>query len=209
MKNILILFFVFVGISFRLSAQQKNEIQSLDIDQTDIIAALKANGIAIFKFETGHFDKKLNLTFILEAFSKDSLIESKLLYKGKNWFTTFDEKNSRIDKFVNPIRIIAKEIDNECVLFFDIEGFEFNRQFSVEKTYQRQFFKWIPYEDTCWRLNKKTPLLAYISSWKEESGYIRHCGVQKFSADKPDETNHYFSISPSYFVLSYIVEEIE
>lgn len=210
MKTIFATSLLLIGVIFNLSAQEKNDslikTEQQTVNMDDIIAALEISGIQIFKFNTGDFDRKLELIIQLEEYSADTLKQKVILYEGKNWFNSYKEKQL-IERFVDQLRIITKKGDNNCILSIDLQGTTLDRQFSIEKTYDRQFFLWRPYAETNWALNKKVPLMAYISSWRDKKGYIRHCGVRRLKNNSED-TDQFFSNSPNYFILSYIAKEL-
>jgi hypothetical protein len=207
----LVILVIFGQINLTIG-QEKNDsllkIELTTINMEDIVDALNLTGVEIFKFNTGEFDKKLEFTLLLEEFVADTLKLERILFTGKNWQTIYDENNQPIEKFINTIRIISHKDESECKLSIDLKGTTLNRQFSVNKTYNRQFFKWIKYSDTNWTLNKKIPLMTYISSWQDEKGYIRFCGLRVLN-DGDKDMNRYFSLSPNYFILSYKVNEIK
>lgn len=208
MKKILLFGLLITLFNQTLPAQ--NELindqfkDKLTINSQDIIEALKMSGIEIHKFLIGDFDQKYKITFFIDEYKSDSLIQEKVLYKGNNTYKFFDEKVQT--GYISKIRIITKENDKGCKLSIDIEGTTLNRQFSFNKTYNRQFFKWIPYVNTTYQINHKVPIMAYISSWKEKNGYIRHCGIRVLTEDGID-TNKFFNKSPNYFIISYLIEK--
>ncbi|MFC0875055.1 hypothetical protein ACE01N_00590 [Saccharicrinis sp. FJH2] len=105
------------------------------------------------------------------------------------------------------MRIITKENENNCDLSIYLHRTTLNRNFEFTKTYNRQFYIWKKYSETEWKLNEQIPVLAYISSWKDKRGYIRNCGARELSKGE-DATNKILNSSPDYFILSYIVREI-
>lgn len=209
MKNLLFAFFIVCGLLTNLKAQEivvnSNSSDNLLVNQNDLIAALKIAGIQIFKFNTGEFDKKQTFIIQLEEFSNDSLISQRVLYTGRNWHTLYDIDNQGIDEFINLLSIITKENQNSCQLSINIHGTTINREFEFTKTYSRQFFLWKKYSETQWKLNEKTPVLAFVSSWKDNRGFIRLCGVSELK-NGDEETKKLFINSPNYFILSYIVK---
>lgn len=179
--------------------------EKLAINQKDIIEALKMSGIGIHKFSIGEFDQKYKITFFIDEYKSGSLIQEKVLYKGSNTYKDFDENGVEQTGYLSQIRIITKEDDKKCKLSIYLKGITLNRQFSFKKTYNRQFFRWIPYANTSYKINHKVPIMSYISSWKDKKGYIRHCGIRKLIENSID-TKSFFSKSPNYFIISYLIE---
>lgn len=212
MKTLLLNILIAFGLLLNLNAQETIEnptsSDNLSVKSKDIIAALKEAGIQIFKFNTGEFKTKQEFILQLEEFYKDSLISKRVLYSGHNWYTTYDEKQQLIERFIDQIRVITNKKENNCNLSIEINGTSLNREFEFTKTYNRQFFVWRKYTETYWKLNERTPILAFISSWQDKRGFIRCCGPRELKGGD-ENTNKLFSDSPSYFVLSYIVKELE
>ena len=207
-KTTSILILSFLTISFILAQQnsyESHEINKQSINQQDIIDALKMSGLEIFKFSLGEFSDKYKFSFVLEELTRDSLIQKTVLYEGINIFKYYDNEGKLVEDYISQIRVISKEEENDCLLSIDLPGTKLDRQFAFVKTYNRQFFRWRRFAETNWTLNKKTPLMAYISSWRDETGYIRHCGVRQLK-ERDKSTNEFFSKSPSYFILSYMIE---
>jgi len=207
-KPISLLVLYFLTISFIIAQQnsyESNELDKQTINQQDILDALKMSGIEIYKFYFGEFSDKYMISFILEEFTKDSLKQQTILYKGGNIFKYYDDAGKLKEDYISQVRVISKEEENDCLLSIDLHGTILNRQFVYVKTYDRQFFRWRRFAETNWTLNNKIPLMAYISSWRDEKGYIRHCGVRQLK-ENDKSTNEFFSKSPSYFILSYMIE---
>ncbi len=88
----------------------------------------------------------------LEEYTKDSLISQTVLYKGQNWYKTYDDQKQNIDQFIDQIRIITNEKENKCGLAITINGTSLNREFKFSKTYNRQFFIWRKYAEILIRI---------------------------------------------------------
>lgn len=196
-----------LGVSAQNNTDSTLEVATeQNITMEDILDALEVSGIQIHKFNTGEFDKKYVLEIVIEEYENDTLKLKEVLFKGKNWYTTFDNKKQPLEKYVDQIRIISKEEEDKCQLSINMNGVILNREFSFIKTYNRQIFRWHDYAKTNWILNKKTPLMAYISSWQDNRGYIRLCGPNQLKNGEQD-TELFFSRSPNYFIISYIISE--
>jgi len=210
MKKLLLLSLFLSSLNLTLLAQNdlpNDQIEaSLTINSNDIIKALKMSGIEIFKYSIGKFDKKYKITFFIDEYKSDSLFQEKVIYRGTNIRKYFDDNKVLQTGYISKMRIITKENGDNCKLSINIEDLILNREFSFKKTYNRQFFKWRPYVNTLYKVNHKVPVMAYISSWKEKNGYIRHCGIRELTEGGVD-TEKFFKKSPNYFIISYLIEK--
>ena len=215
MKKLTILFLLLTNLIFSQEFKEDNRPQeeiefyskSNDIQKLDILQALDELGVQIHKFDLGDFEKKYNLTIIVEKFQESRIIKKDTIFNSNNTYEYYDDEGNAYYDFIKELKIITKELEEESKLLLNINGYKRNMKIHLPKSNDITFFEWREYKDTEWKLNKKTPLLMYASSWRDKDYDIeRFCGVRYLDENSEGE-EEIFTYSPNYAIISYKITE--
>lgn len=179
------------------------------INNLDLIEALEIAGIGIHKFKFGEFDKKYSFFLLLEEYVDNKLILTDTLIADNNQYHYYEGNDG--DKYyldyIDQIKIFTKDEEDMSRIYLKTYGRTTKKEIKFNKTEGKQFYIWCRYSSTNWVLDQKVPLLVCASSWKDDNGRQRFCGVVDLSMDKK-RTEELLSQSPHYFVISYKVTEL-
>jgi len=222
-KNVFLLFVLFILSHSYIYAQEDfkkdirpqflkedglNVYQSDSISTLDIIQAIDLLGVRISKFNIGRFDKKYNLCIMVEEYLDGKVVKTDTIYYGDNEYR-FPEMgtNKFYVNYIDQIKIFTKIEENKIILLVNTYKRPDQIEIKYHKTDEKQFFMLRNYLNPVWKMNKKIPLMIYASSWKDGNGQ-RFCGVMNLS-ENDELTNELLSLSPNYFMVSYLVTDIE
>ena len=189
----------------QLEKEDSNDLYNQSkITTLDLLEALDLASIRIHKFKIGTFDKEFKIQILADEYINGELIKSDTLLDIINdyGFWVNGEYNQG---FIDQIKIFTKTEDNNSILRIRTYSLTTQKEITLAKSDERQFFIWREYKDTHWTLNKKTPLLIYASSWLDKKYNIqRFCGVVKLK-ENDEKTIELLTSSPNYIIVSYIV----
>jgi hypothetical protein len=184
-----------------------NVYKSESISTLDLLQALELNGINIFKFSFGEFDKKYKIDINLEEYAEGVLKCSSNLLEIDNEYEYFDEDGIKGYKdYFNQIKLITKKEDKNYILKVSTYKGEVTTKLGYTKAKENQFYSIRCYTSTKWKLNKKIPLMVIASSWEGVSGRQEFRSAPTLYCDRV--ANDLLSSTPHYYLISYSVTEI-
>jgi hypothetical protein len=191
-----------------LKEDDLNVYKSDNISTLDIIQALDFLGVRISKFSIGKFDKKYNLCIMVDEHLGGKIIKTDTIYCGDNEYKFPELGISKLSvNYIDQIKIFTRIEKDKIVLLVDTYKRPDQIEIKYHKTDEKQFFMLRNYLNPIWKLNKKIPLMIYASSWKDGEGQ-RFCGTMNLS-ENDELTNELLSLTPNYFLVSYIVTDID
>ena len=205
------------GIS--LSAQIKDSRSQLEkedglnyyneqsISTLDLIQALEVASVKIHKFKIGEFDKKYQLLIIADYYENGELINADTLLDYHNEYVYLVEEEMHRN-FIDQIKFFSKTENNKSELTLQTYALSTKGHVELKKDRDKQFYLWREYSSTEWKLDEKTPLLIFASSWYDEQiKQDRFCGVVKLIQDNND-TKELLTFSPNYVIINYKISEM-
>lgn len=193
-----------------LKEDPNNDVRPAAISNLDLIRALEIAGIRIYKFNLGQFDKTYNMSILFDEYVNGKIIKTDTMALQNNLYHYYESgsENYFLD-YIDQLKIFTKDEENKTTLYFETYDMGFQKELSYVRTDKEQFYTWRKYLTTLWKLNKKIPILVYASSWfDKEIGFHRFCGATNLSDNDP-QTIELLSLSPHYYMVSYVVTEIK
>ncbi len=197
----------------KLKKDNRNQIEKEDglsrfnsdkVNELDILHALDFLGVQIHKFSFGEFKSDYSIDLILDEYSAGNLVKSDTMMSFSNRYHYYiDSVDTAYEDYINQLKIITKTTDNSSILRIQTYAMNAQKEIALNKLKYGQFFTWREYKNIQWKLNTKTPILIFASSWYD--GRInRFCGVVKLTEGEK-ATNELLNNSPNYFIISYSV----
>lgn len=191
-----------------------NMYKSSVINDIDILKSLALLGINIYKFNTGTFDKKYNITINMDEYVDGVKISSKKIIQGNNlyYFSTdsiYTEDSEVLYNYIDQLSFYTKKDNN--IVNIEVSTYATNSRATISEKKDRnsQFYSWRYYKETKWTLNEDIPLLVYASSWFDrKNNFERFCGIAVLEKNNRD-TKELLDNSPHYICFSYKVTEIQ
>ncbi|MGS2763592.1 hypothetical protein [Sinomicrobium sp. M5D2P9] len=188
-----------------LKEDPQNTYNSQDINTLDLVEALDIAGIQIYKFRTGKFDKDYRLYILKDKYENGKLTEQDTIALMNTKYHYYSGDILMHD-YMDQFKMFAKTEDNKGSLSIRTYSMRLKTNVELKKTSDMQFFMWKEYVNPSWKLNRKIPLMIFASSWYDEKYKVeRFCGVAKLK-DGDKDSEELLSSSPSYLLISYLVE---
>lgn len=181
-----------------------NSYHSDDISSLDMSQMLELSGIRLFKFNLGGFDTVHSLMIMVDEVTNGKTTKTDTIINSSNSYTYFARGSSDYyQDFIDQIKIITKQEADKFTISLRTLGINLRKTVPYHITSKGQFFSWLSYSDTKWKLDKKVPILIFASSWKDEKyDFQRFCGVATLKENDTD-TNELLNSSPKYYLISY------
>jgi hypothetical protein len=186
-----------------------NEYHSDKLSNLDMIQAFEALGIHVYKFDIGIFDTTYRFITTIDEFINGKMIKTDTLLNTLNTYSFYEKGVTEYYwDYIDQIKVITKqEILKKDTNTFSIHlqtyGEGVKKTFKYAKRDSQQFYSWVGYLDTQWKINKKIPLLIFASSWYDKKYDIqRFCGARNLKGNDP-QTIELLSSSPRYYLVSY------
>lgn len=187
---------------------RQNLLKSDDISTLDLLQALEFSGIKIHKFTFPEFDTIYKITFIIEEFKNFKLKEKTVLYSDKNYYRYKDYDSTYLD-YLDQIKFVTKDENNGSRIFFKTYTVYSNKGdlLKNDTADNKAFYIWRDYVPLKWKLNQKTPLMLYGSSWFDKNiEQHRFCGAAILEPGE-EQTEVLLTHSPHYYMVSYIISK--
>lgn len=181
------------------------------ISKKDLIDALSFAGIDIISLDLKKVDKNYSFRVIIDEYAgKDNLICSDTAISQFTEYRKPTKEEKWEIKYIDNLKVISKVINNsfdKIYLMFITDKFSAYRELHIDEDYQRKHY-WVRFAKSDFKIGEKIPLLFYGSEWDDiidGKKVPRFCSHKEVSPDLDDETIKFI---PHFFVVSYMLEEI-
>ena len=180
--------------------------------KNDLIDALNFAGINIISFDLEKFDRNCTFNILVDEYAgKDNLIGSETLVNQSTEYKIPDEDGHLENKYIEKLRVVSKVLNNsfdKIYLMFSTERFTAHPVLNINEEYQRKHY-WVRFAKSDFKIGEKIPLLFYGSEWDDIMNgkkVTRFCCRNEVPTDLNDSNIEFM---PHFFVVSYLLEEIE
>ncbi|MCF8363680.1 MAG: DUF5041 domain-containing protein [Prolixibacteraceae bacterium] len=191
-----------------LKEDSKNDLQSSELSNIDLLQALELAGIKVHKFMIGTFDKEYHIHFILNEYINGEIVKTDTFFVDDNTYA-FYENDIRYFNYIDQIKIFTKQEKEELKIKIVTYSMAWQSKIDYEITEQDQNYFVRYYSDATWQENVTIPLMVFASSWRDKKyGFQRFCGATRLDANDK-ETKTLLEFSPHYFKISYLVSKMK
>jgi hypothetical protein len=197
--------------SSRLQKEDPNNFyHSEEISNLDLAQMLELTGVRLFKFNLGGFDSAYQLMIMIDEVTNGKITKIDTIMNSGNSYEYGAAGSAEyyLD-YIDQLKIITKQDTNKVTISLRTLGINLKKTLPYNITSRGQFFSWLSYSDTKWKLDKKTPILIFASSWKDEKyDFQRFCGVVHLK-ENDNNTNELLTSSPKYYLISYKISRLK